>query len=178
MPQVLTGSDFYTVMFYPHEIDIYRRLAEMRFFPKRQAGVVNQLVAKKLEGVENEMLGILGEAAVAEFVGARIHSDASLYGDGGVSDLEVNGKTIQVKTSWHRHGGLLFMNRFKFKADVAVLSVTNKKLDGLVKVVGWTTRQQFMERAVDRDLGYGPCAYFEQHWLYPIHSLTNYLEGV
>jgi len=176
MPEIFSNDATYSVMFYQHEIDFYRQIGERRYKMMRHAKVVDRLIAKNVDVVQNELLGLLGEAAVAELLGTEVRTAMNGYeGDGGISDMEVAETTVQVKTSWHRFGGLLFMNRWKFKADVGVLAVTNKKLDGLVMLPGWTTREEFREIAADRLINDRPCAYLDQNRLRPIHTLTEYL---
>jgi hypothetical protein len=177
MPQIISNESTFTAMFYDHEIDFYREFGRRRYNRMRAVGAVDRLYAKHLDRIENDLLGLLGEAAVAELLGVPMNLTESDCGDGGIYDLTINQQTVQVKTSWHNHGGLVFPNRFKCRADVAVLCVTNKKLQGLVKVVGWVTREEYRANAVDRDLGMGVCAYLDQYSLRPIQSLLGYLTG-
>lgn len=152
------------------EIEYYRRMAEKRCLPKREAGVVDRLVAKHLDRIENDLLGLLGEAAVGEFLNIGVNTHDGLHGDGGVADFEYGGFTVQVKATKHSDGGLLFQSRNHFKADVAILAIVDRKVRGRVALAGWVDRGYFLKHHTNRDLGYGKCAYMPQKDLFPIET--------
>lgn len=177
MPTLIHCRNGIVAGFNPLEMDLYRRIAEGRYYPKRKAGVVDRLVAVHLDRIENDLLGLMGEAAVAGLLGLAIDPSDSIHGDGGITDFEKGGYTIQVKTSWHQKGGLLFRTRESFKADIGVLVVTDGRIGDSVKMAGWTLRRVFHDHAEDRNLGgYGKSAYLPQEKLYPMHSLLSYIE--
>lgn len=177
MPTLTNHHNGIIAEFSEQELEIYRLAAMGRCLPKRAMGISNDgLVAKHLAGVDNDLLGILGEAAVGAVLGIRADLESHLGGDGGVTDLEYRGYTIQVKSSWHWNGGLLFTKVADFKADIGVLAVIDKTLDGFIRIAGWIPRRKFAEKAQYRDLGLGKCAYMYQNDLYPIGSLRPYIE--
>lgn len=177
MPTLIPCKSGIVAGFSPLEIDLYRKIAEGRYYPKRNAGVVDRLVAVHLDRIENDFLGLMGEAAVAGLLGLSIDASDSIQGDGGVTDFMKCGYRIQVKTSWHFDGGLLFRSREAFKADIGVLVVKNGRASDSVKIAGWTLRRVFHDHAENRNLGgYGLSAYLEQAKLYPIGLLMPYLE--
>lgn len=177
MPTYFSHGKHIVADFTQFEMDLYRKVAEGRYYPKRNAGVVDRLVAVHLDRIENDLLGLMGEAAVAGLLGLSIDASDSIQGDGGVTDFMKCGYRIQVKTTWHKHGGLLFRNRDAFKADIGILATVDKKIEKSVSLVGWTLRNTFHNHAENRSLGgYGLSAYLEQAKLYPIDSLKPYLE--
>lgn len=157
------------------ELEMYREMAKGRYYPMRRIGAVDRLYATHLDRIDNDLLGILGEAAVGALLELPIHMVEGDGGDGGVKDFERDGYTIQVKTTWHPTGGLIFPTKDKCKADIAVLCTIDRKLGSSVKIVGWTTRMKFQGEAEYRDLGLGRCAYMKQSDLYSIHYLLEYL---
>lgn len=176
MAKLFSAADgrSYIVDFTQTELRHYRKLAVDRYEPKRRAGVVDRLIDTSLDRVENDLLGILGEAAVGQFIGVKINSDDSLSGDGGVSDLDKNGVTIQVKTTWYQSGRLLFKDAGGCKADVAVL--VTRVTDSRVRIVGFIPMDQFLaicEIGFNRRQAAVSC---RQEELYPMRSFMLYIE--
>jgi hypothetical protein len=85
MPQIISNESTFTAMFYDHEIDFYREFGRRRYNRMRAVGAVDRLYAKHLDRIENDLLGLLGEAAVAELLGVPMNlteSDESTDGAG------------------------------------------------------------------------------------------------
>lgn len=162
-----------TVWFSPEEMARFEHLAEGRFLPKRAAGIDRGFIPPQ-DGVANDLLGIMGEAAVGDLLGTGFDETISLSGDGGVVDLEKDGITVQVKTTWYSTGRLLFNHAVHFQADLAVLVI--KVADTAVRIAGWIPREEFLAICESADFNYGRRAYVEQSDLYPPHSLGLYIE--
>ena len=131
------------------------------------------LFTRRLTDIQIHYVGLKGEWAVAKVLDQEIDLEVSPGGDAGW-DLTYAGMTFDVKMS--RGTDLIFYVN-KFKADAAVLVVPYNKsteIVGLglhvdprlltdpafsfrdVVVMGWITREQFSERRVRKDYGYGP----------------------
>lgn len=161
------------VSFSVPEVAHYRRLAELRHNPKRAAGIKRDFVTKQ-DGVENDFIGILGEAAVGAFLGIGFDETISLAGDGGVKDLELDGTTIQVKTMYSHGSRLMFNDKADFLADVAVL--VRRLDDRRAEILGWIPRQEFLIICGQEDFGYGMRHFVPEKELYPIRQLPLYIK--
>ena len=124
------------------------------------------------------LVGVMGEYVVAGFLGARVDDSVSLTGDDKITDLRVHGRTVQVKTRKVLHGEtwLYFNRREDFKADIAVLAATENLTT--VHVIGWITREEFLEKAEEVDWGYGPRHGVRQSALLPFADLVRGEERV
>lgn len=112
--------------------------------------------------------GLRLELGVEIFTGQTGLADFSVtkHGDGGV-DGRLFGMSMQIKASTHSPPFLRFNidGSQRFKADVAILGyvpptpmVADKtwcERNGYVDLIGWISREEFMERATIRNFGYG-----------------------
>jgi hypothetical protein len=126
---------------------------------KRQHDVVDKKFDRNNSSYSVNLMGRLGEVVVAKTL--RIQTDDSVTAGGDVGyDLVSNlGNKIAVKTS--TLDSLIFNKIEDFSADIAVLVkfVGDKQLPhdgGQFFIVGWISRQDFIEYHYVHDYGYGP----------------------
>lgn len=135
------------------EIQNCRDIAKMRNTKKEGVEATNN--NPNLSNFTIHLYGVIGEFAFSKATGYPM--DTSHNPDGGDEgfDFKIKDKTIDVKFS--THGKYLgFQNMKKFKADIAVLvkSVDPKIPLSNLKIVGWCTHQDFMEKAEIKDIGH------------------------
>ena len=130
-------------------------VAERRNVVKAPHGTVNLRKCSRSD-FEVHLLGVMGELAVARWLGVEVDTSVSASGDDKVSDLVHNGVRIQVKTRTVQEKPiyLFFNQREQFRADVAVLALVLGP--ARVQVAGWIRRQDFLDQATAADFGYGP----------------------
>lgn len=121
-------------------------------------------------------MGLLGEYAVAESLGLSTDTEVTITGDGGYGDLTYHdGRMIGVKTNMRRGGryrlpyrdvGLLY-------DDLLVLCWPGDEIvqDASIDIVGYLTRQQFMDTHVIDKLGYPSVA---QEDMEPFEELVDH----
>ena len=146
-----------------------RQAANFRWQLGRMSGMVNQKVDESRSEDVVELLGVKAELAVARCLGIP-HFYQPGFDDG--SDMYLGDISIDVKATFHPSGQLLFRTAEHFKASCAVL-VTSTDADDVMLLAGWLPRKQFLERAVEVDLGHGPTLACKQGELLPISELWN-----
>lgn len=126
------------------------------------------------EGIN--IVGHLGEVAAAKLLDLKVNRDIYVHGDGGM-DLELNGVTIQVKTS--KLPKMIFNHHLDFSTDIAVLSQyigkdnRNAQDDPRFAIWGWIDKEGFMEKYYPYNFGYGNRLVVESIQLNPIDDLLN-----
>ena len=142
-------------------------------------------------GWEIHFDGLRVEAAVAQFVGQPELVDWSvqLHGDGGKDFMLLDLGTFQAKGSTYDPPYLRFdkTGSQKFTADFAVLGfvpLAPKEPDpswlercGYVDLIGWISRAEFMQRAVEMDFGHGPRLVVKPPLPRPMSSLLGGFVG-
>jgi hypothetical protein len=103
------------------------------------------------------LMGYLGEMAAAKVLGVETDSEIRTHGDEGF-DLKLNKKTIQVKTSTLPE--LIFNRLDLFSADLGVLvqlegDRVNPHVDAIYHVIGYISKEDFMESYSIKNYGYG-----------------------
>jgi hypothetical protein len=103
------------------------------------------------------LMGYLGEMAAAKVLNIETDSKIRTHGDEGF-DLKLNNKTIQVKTSTLPE--LIFNRLDLFKADTGMLvqlegDRTAPHIDSIYHVIGYITKQDFMNSYSVKNYGYG-----------------------
>ena len=162
------------VMFTNAEMMELRLLARRRNEPKELAGIHSDRVDQNRTNAQIHLLGIKGEAAAAHLLGLELDRTASLKGDGNVKDLTAkDGRSIQVKTTWHVGGRLLFQQREDFKADLAILFVSDEDSPA-ARIIGWTDQMGFNHFSKKMNFGYGMNHVMEQADLYPISRFGTF----
>jgi len=146
-----------------------RQAANFRWMLGRMSGIVDQKVDESRTQSSVEMLGVKAERAVAKCLDIP-HFFQPGFDDG--SDMFLGDISIDVKATFHPSGQLLFRTAEHFKASCAVL-VTSTDADDVMMLVGWLPRKQFLERAVEIDLGHGPTLACKQTKLLPMSELWH-----
>lgn len=105
---------------------------------------------------ETHLYGVMGEYAVSKLLDCKMDMSVSFSGDDKISDFVHNGWRIQVKTrSTSRQPIYLYFNTPQdFRADLAISTCV--KSPTIIEVLGWITRDEFLERAKPMNFGYGP----------------------
>lgn len=131
---------------------------------------VNRFRSDRLQGYVD---GYMGEWAVADSLGVERPCDTSGRADEGW-DLACGDLTVQVRSTPHRTGRMMFLVSKPLSADVAVL-VVGTNTPNTVRIVGGITRWEFGDDAHLRDFGHGPTRYLEQVELQPWRELRGRL---
>ena len=85
----------------PRHYKIAEEHALIRNGRKRDAGVTDEKVSVHDSSMLIDLWGALAEVVVAELLQAEAISYDQIAGDGGISDVEIEGKTYQIK--WANH---------------------------------------------------------------------------
>ena len=148
-----------------------KKIARGRLITAKNWNLTNQQVDKTRTNADIELLGVLGEYAVALCFNLE-KPDCCGYDDG--VDLWFEDKSIEVKTTYHDHGHLIFKSKDKFIADFAILvAETDCKMK--LKIIGVTSRQKFLDRCVDKDFGNGTVSAMSQTDLQQPETFWRYL---
>lgn len=142
--------------------------AVLRWQLARASGVINQRKDNNRNDNDIDLLGIKAEIAVSKVLECN-HNVFQLGVDQGV-DMFLGDITIDVKSTFHETGKLLFKSLEAFKAGCSVL-VTASEEDDVMIIAGYTTRKIFKKEAQETNLGHGNCFTMEQIYLRPIESL-------
>jgi hypothetical protein len=131
------------------------------------------------EGIN--IIGHLGEAAVAKVLGLTPDTSVLTGGDDG-NDLTLGSTTIQVKTSVLP--SLIFNAPELFKSDVAILAQytgvdkTRSQEDPKFVVWGWIEREVFLVLHHKKDYGYGTRLVMGASMLHSLDSLVEEALGI
>lgn len=126
------------------------------------------------EGIN--IIGHLGEQAVAEVLGLTTDTTVRTHGDDG-HDLHYNAASIQVKTSTLQQ--LLFNAAPLFKSDVAILAQfigadkQHAEDDPRFRIWGYIERKEFMQKYYKIDHGYGVRLALDAGQLHPLEFLVE-----
>ena len=128
--------------------DECRRVALARSAPKRTW-------KNNIPSDEAHVLGVVGEAAVCIFFNARLNREIH-NGDGHAPDIVTGGIGIEVKATKYSppHLKMDSMDDFPRRSHIAVMVHVDTRRK-LATLWGWVDRRAFIERAVERDYGYG-----------------------
>jgi hypothetical protein len=141
---------------------------------KEKHGVRDMMFDLKNTSEGINIIGHLGEVAAANLLGLTVNRDIYVHGDGGM-DLELNGTTIQVKTS--KLPKMIFNHHLGFSTDIAVLAQyigednRHAEYDPRFLIWGWIDKEGFMEKYYPYDFGYGTRLVVESIQLNPIDKL-------
>ena len=104
-----------------HEVQYCALLAERRNVVKEVCGVKTQKYCHTTD-YETNLIGVMGEFAVAKHFGIKMDTAVSLTGDDKVTDLHIDGLRVQVKTRLAQRPPiyLYFNSHSLFRADRAV----------------------------------------------------------
>jgi hypothetical protein len=120
-----------------------------------------------------DMLGVMGEYAVAKFLGLPFDTTINLQGDGGETDIYLGKLNVQVKSTKYKTGRLVFNNKKEIAADLFVLCYCSEP-DLLVQILGYIEKQLIDSVSEVKDLGHGLRIVVEQKHLLPISDLLNF----
>lgn len=121
------------------EVDICQRDAVARTRTARREGIINRKMDESRSDEQVDLFGCMGEMAVCKLFGVPYEEGRSL--DDGY-DILLGDIRVDVKTTAHANGRLLFRSVRGFKADAAVL-VQATDLWGVVRVAGFCTADHF-----------------------------------
>ena len=159
----------------------------------RQSKKPSHLTRRKSDVFSDDKLGeigMLGELALACYLGVDLDENIYLHGDGGV-DFVFNGLSFAVKFTHRRNGSLMVEGRngdtndrlHDLKADAIVLThgicvpkvkcVCNEPGPKWVCVAGWLPAREFMQKRTIRDLGLGTRHMVDKDQLRPMSELVN-----
>lgn len=142
-----------------------QRISEHRFYPLM--GKAEQIAINRGDSVENWRKGLLGEDALAHYLGIEDQLDTEIYecGDGGI-DLEFRGATIDVKTvGRHRCDPALTVDAYQeLIADYYVLASRIGRKS--CRLIGYAPRQ-FVANAPIRTHQGNDYHHVDQEYLFP-----------
>lgn len=145
-----------------------KQAAALRWQLARASGVANQRKDSNRNDNDVDLLGIKAEIAVSKVLGCN-HNVFQLGVDDGV-DMFLGDISIDVKSTFHENGKLLFKSLEAFRANCSVL-VTACDQDDVMIIAGYIPRKNFKSDALETDLGHGNCFTMEQIYLRPIEGL-------
>ena len=146
----------------PKDLSKCRQAATGRWQLARMSGVGNQKRDKSRGDNDLDWIGVRSEFAVASLLQLPYEPSALGIDDG--ADLWCEAVSIDVKSTFHPAGRMLFKAKDAFKADVCVL-VSSTEQENILIVRGWAARKDFYEHAEQQDLGHGLC------WVLPNERL-------
>lgn len=153
-------------------LDFIKRMRE----DKVKHGVTDRMFDRNNTSEGINIIGHLGEMVVGRVLGLPVDMEVRTGGDDG-HDMHQGDTTIQVKTSELK--SLIFNAKHLFKSDVAILVQfigKNKKeswKDPRFIVLGWISREEFLNKYHTHDFGYGTRLVLNADELLPIQQLMN-----
>lgn len=147
--------------------------AALRWQLARASGVVNQRKDKGRSDGDLDLLGIKAELAVSKLLSIK-HNVFQLGVDAG-ADMFFDEISIDVKSTFHSNGRLLFKSHDAFRADCSVL-VTATNQDDVMNVVGYASKKMFIAKSQTADLGHGLCYIMDQDLLNGMEKLWLYIQ--
>lgn len=160
------------------ELSQCKQAAALRWQLARASGVVNQRRDNRSDD-EIDYLGIRAETAVAKAYDLS-YTPSALGIDEGV-DMYAGDISIDVKSTFHTDGRLLLKSKEAAKADIFIM-VSDTPEDDVMNLIGWTSRDRFLQDCQETDFGKGVCYTMERHQLYKVSSLwlhlTTLMKGV
>jgi hypothetical protein len=119
--------------------------------------------------------GVMGELAVAGFLGVKIDHTIYQNGDGG-NDFRYKNATIQVKTNMGRGNDLYLYvpEKEQFKSSVGVL--TRPVSMTQIEILGWISKESFLLQSEPINFGYRTNYGVNQNQLDKPEFLKSYLD--
>lgn len=145
-----------------------KQAAALRWQLARASGVANQRKDSNRNDNDVDLLGIKAEIAVSKVLDCN-HNVFQLGVDDGV-DMFLGDISIDVKSTFHETGKLLFKSLEAFKANCSVLVTASTEEDVMI-IAGYIPKKNFKLDAQETDLGHGMCFTMEQIYLRPIEGL-------
>ena len=147
--------------------------AALRWQLARASGVVNQRKDRGRSDGDLDLLGIKAELAVSKLLSIK-HNVFQLGVDAG-ADMFFDEISIDVKSTFHPTGRLLFKSHEAFRADCSVLVTATPEAD-VMNVIGYASRKMFIAKSEHTDLGHGPCFIMDQQMLNGMDKLWSYVQ--
>lgn len=122
---------------------------------------------------ESDLLGVMGEYAVAKVLKIPIDTEVNLSGDGGETDLWLGDWSIQVKATKYKEGRLVFNTKQEMKSLIDILTVCDIK-NKTVTIAGYISNKALLNKMYEKDLGFGIRYCINQEDLTDISWLTYY----
>jgi len=144
------------------EMAACKQAAAARWQLARASGVKNQRRDSGREDGDIDLLGIKAELAVAKLFQLEYSPQAIGVDDG--ADMWAGDYAIDVKSTFHANGRMLFKSESAFRADLCILAKATEEEDE-IEVAGGTSRKMFLRHATTQDLGHGPCLILEAEHL-------------
>ena len=147
------------------------QLANARLHFATMTNVTNMKRDSSRTDLEIDFIGACAELAVAKLF--KIDINRSIVGvDSGI-DLFYGDVGIDVKSTFHAGGRMLFKSVDAFKADVCVLATATEHHNA-IDVVGWLSRKEFKEKAQPFTMGgHSSGMAVEQKNLHPLKDLWH-----
>lgn len=136
------------VEFTEAEWAVCESMAAMRVSP----GWTPRFRNPNVDQIENDLIGVAGELAVGKYLGLEVGVEYPGYAN--APDFEIDGTTIEVKSTKYRppHLKLCSMEEFGSDVTIVVLVYTRSRF---CLLWGWVTKGEFFERARTDNYGYG-----------------------
>ena len=122
---------------------------------------------------ESDLLGVMGEYAVAKVLKIPIDTQVNLNGDGGETDLWLGDWSIQVKATKYNKGRLVFNTLEELKSLIDVLTICELKTK-TVTIAGYISHNEMLKKMYKKDLGFGDRYCVNQEDLKDISWLSFY----
>lgn len=156
----------------PQDMSRCRQAATGRWQLARMSGVGNQRRDNNRSDNDIDFLGVRAEYSVAKVFGLEYSPTALGIDDG--ADMWSDDVSIDVKSTFHTNGRMLFKSVDAFKASVCVL-VSATPIESQMDVRGWAARSDFAAMSQTDDLGHGLCRVLENDKLRDLSVLWQFL---
>ena len=156
-----------------------QQAARGRTWFAKSAGAHNKAVSVNTSPMSNELVGVMGEIAVAKLF--EVELNLHVMGADSGHDLWVHGRSIDVKAKYgdDNKTKLIFENEDSFKADYVVM-VTVVNLYGWCRIDGCEDKAGFLAKATKSELcaGRGECLHLETTQLRGISALWHHVNAL
>ena len=152
-----------------------RRLADARGAKKRGAGVQTQKIDQQRTDFEIDYLAVRAHYVISRWAGVPFDESVTIGGGAGYL-VKLQKRVIQVRSTLHSQGHLIFNSAEDVGADLIILCVP-RVLDEGVTAVGWTDRTTFLAAAKRESFGYGERLSLAQPRLRPMTTWPLTMRG-
>ena len=122
---------------------------------------------------ESDLLGVMGEYAVSNYLKIPFDTQVNLNGDGGEVDLWLGDWSIQVKATKYHSGRLVFNTLDEIKSLISILTVCDIGTKS-INICGYISNKDLLKKMYEKDLGFGIRYCVNQEDLKDISWLTFY----
>ena len=134
------------------ELTMLRELALARSQIKREAGVADQKIDAQRDDYAIDYIAVRAHFGVCRWLGKPFDASVRLRGSDGY--LVATNPKVQVKSTLHQHGHLIFNTQDAIKGGLIVL-VVPRAMSENVEAVGWVGRETFLSMCHRQSMGYG-----------------------